>query len=934
MRRTPLPLVGREKAAAVLREAIAATAGGSGGSVVIEGPAGIGKSRLLAEAESWARPHGLAVAAGRATVLDRVVPLTTLLTALRSGEPPVFDRTALDALDGHEFSRYRLIDRLCRLVEDYSRVRPLAIVVDDVQWADELTALALRVMIPTLRSRPVLWLLARRPLPTRTAASDTMEWLVGQGTRTLQLEPLDEAATREFCAGVLGTEPGPSVLALAAGCGGNPFLLAELLTTLRAEGRIHVAAKAAHATTGALPGDFVAAVDQRLRELSPDTLRLLEAASVLGRPFSVAAVAGLLHRPAVELLAATREAVSAGALDDHGNTLVFQHDLIREAVYDKLSGPVRQALHLEAATVLRAEGRPAAEVVAHFLRGTQRAEASALPMFREAVAQVAPTAPGAAADLVLRMINLLDRRDPARLRLVGDGVRLLAAAGRVAEARQLGETYLSCGLDAASESAIMLGLAEALKHAGQDRLVTDYTRRGLALDGVSAEVRAELLAVRAHALLQVDDVAGADAAGTSAVELGHASDTHSAVVSGGAARSMVAYARGELGDAIKHARDAVVVAASVGGDAGHRHPRLWLARALVATDKLAEADSMYLADKYEADELGTVWSRPLAHQFHAELKVAAGQLAEAAAEAEAGVRVAEELSAMALVPALLATLAQVAVYRGDTDAAGGYLTRARQHIRDGICVMTEELSWELAMYQDAVGQHSAAFDTIGALYEDLYDRPYLLVQEPAAAPKLVGIALRAQADAEAQAVVRAAERLATRNPGVASLTGSARHAAGLLHRDLATLRAAVAAHRDGPRPLCRAHAMEDTGVAEHAAGDRAAAIALLDEANAIYQESGARRDAARVHGLLLAVGARGATGQERRRARTGWPSLTRSELRVVRLVAEGRTNREVADQLFLSPHTVDSHIRHAFAKLNVSSRVGLTRLVLTHDRDG
>lgn len=532
------------------------------------------------------------------------------------------------------------------------------------------------------------------------------------------------------------------------------------------------------------------------------------------------------------------------------------------------------------------------------------------------------------------MINLLDRRDPARLRLVGDGVRLLAAAGRVAEARQLGEKYLSCGLDAADESAILLGLAEALKHAGQDRLVADYTRRGLARDGVSTGIRAELLAVRAHALLQVDDIAGAEPAATSAVELGRASGTHSAVASGGAARSMAAYARGELGDAIQHARDAVGVAAAAGGDAGHRHPRLWLARALVAADKLAEADSMYLADKYEADELGTVWARPLAHQFHAELKLAAGHLDDAAAEAEAGVRVAEELSAMALVPALLATLAQVAVYRGDTDAAGGYLARARQHVRDGICVMTEELSWELAMYQEAIGESAAAFDTIGALYEDLPERPYLLLQEPAAAPTLVRIALRAHADAEAETVVRAAERVAARNPSVASLAGSARHAAGLLHQDLDALRAAVAAHRDGPRPLCRAHAMADTGMAEHAAGDRAAAIALLDEANAIYQESGARRDAARVGDQLLAIGGRRAGGAERRRARTGWTSLTRSELRVVRLVAEGRTNREVADQLFLSPHTVDSHIRHAFAKLNVSSRVGLTRLVLTHDRDG
>jgi DNA-binding CsgD family transcriptional regulator len=787
-------------------------------------------------------------------------------------------------------------------------------------------------MIPTLRSLPIVWLLARRTVPVHTAASDTVDWLISDGARPLRLEPLADAELVEFCTNVLGARPGPSVLTLAAGSGGNPFLLAELLATLCADGRIEVVGDTAHATPGALPVDFVTAVEQRLHELSPDTQRLLEAGAVLGRPFTLRAAAGLLRRPAVELLNATTEALGSGTLEDHDTTLAFRHDLLREAVYDRLTGPAKQALHLEAAAVLRAEGGPAAEVVEHFLRGTDRADAAALPLFREAVAQVAPTAPGAAADLVLRMINLLDSHDPDRLLLVGDGVRLLAAAGRVAEARELGQAYLTCGLDDASESTILLGLAEALKHAGQDRLVADYTHRALALDGVQNAVRAELLAVRAHALMQVDDVAGAGEAATSAVELGRVSGADSAVAAGGAARSIVAYARGNLGQAVRYAREAVALATSVGGDASHRHPRLWLARALVAIDRFADADSMYVADKDEADELGTVWSRPVAHQFHAELKLAAGHVDDAEAEAEAGVRIAEELSALALSPTLFATLAQVAVLRGDLAAASRHLDRAGQQVRDGICVMTEELSWEVALYQEAAGQPGAAFETIGGLYPQLPDRPYLIVQEPAAAPRLVGIALRAHADAEAGMVVDAASRLAAANPQVSSLAGAAQHAAGLLHRDRDALHAAVAAHRAGPRPLCLAYALEDAGAAEQAAGDRSAAVLMLDEAKAVYQDSGARGAAARVRRQLLALGVRESRGAaEKRRAKTGWASLTRSELRVVRLVAEGRTNREVADQIFLSPHTVDSHIRHAFAKLNVSSRVALTRLALTHD---
>ncbi|HEX5402449.1 MAG TPA: AAA family ATPase, partial [Pseudonocardiaceae bacterium] len=827
---TPLPLVGRDKAQAVLREAITATTGGSGECIVVEGPAGIGKSRLLADAADWAREHGVAVAAGRAIELDRVVPLNTLLTTLRSVEPPILDDAVLAALTRHENSRYRLVDQLGAALESYSSDRPLAVVLDDTQWADELTSLALRIMVPTLRSLPIVWLLARRPAPARTAAADTVDWLVSEGARLVRLEPLADAELAEFCANVLGARPGPSVLNLAVGSGGNPFLLTELLATLRADGRIEIADGTAHATPGSLPVDFVTAVEQRLRDLSPDTLRLLEAGAVLGRPFTLSAAAGLLRRNGVELVDATAEAVSSGTLEDHDTTLAFRHDLLREAVYDRLTGPVKQALHLEAAAVVRAEGGPAAEVVEHFLRGTERADAAALPLFREAVAQVAPTAPGAAADLVLRMINLLDTHDPDRLRLVGDGVRLLAAAGRVAEARELGDTYLTCGLDEASEGTILLGLAEALKHAGQDRLVADYTHRALALGGVPDAVRAELLAVRAHALVQVDDVVGAGVAARSAVELGHVSGAHSAVAVGGAARSIAAYAHGDLDDAVRYARDAVALATSVGGEASHRHPRLWLARALVAIDQFTDADAMYVSDKDEADELGTVWSRPVAHQFHAELKLAAGHVDDAEAEAEAGIRIAEELSAMALSPALLATLANVAVLRDDLSAASAVLERAAQQVGEGICVMTEELSWEVALYQVAAGRPNAAFETLAGLYPQLPDRPYLIVQEPSAAPRLVAIALRVHADAEARNVVEAAGRLADRNPNVVSLAGAAQHAAGLLHRDRNALHAAVAAHRAGPRPLCRAYALEDAGLAERAAGNQSAAVALLDEA--------------------------------------------------------------------------------------------------------
>jgi len=159
----------------------------TGGCLQLEGPAGIGKSRLLAAAVELAARKGMAVVAGRATELDRVAPLSALLVALCRSDPPVLDGAGVSALGGPEGSRLLLIDRVGDAIKHYAGTRPLLVVLDDEHWADEFTALALRMLIPVLRSAPVLWLLARRPLPARSPVQHTLEWLVEHGARRLPL---------------------------------------------------------------------------------------------------------------------------------------------------------------------------------------------------------------------------------------------------------------------------------------------------------------------------------------------------------------------------------------------------------------------------------------------------------------------------------------------------------------------------------------------------------------------------------------------------------------------------------------------------------------------------------------------------------------------------------------------------------------------------
>jgi DNA-binding CsgD family transcriptional regulator len=145
------------------------------------------------------------------------------------------------------------------------------------------------------------------------------------------------------------------------------------------------------------------------------------------------------------------------------------------------------------------------------------------------------------------------------------------------------------------------------------------------------------------------------------------------------------------------------------------------------------------------------------------------------------------------------------------------------------------------------------------------------------------------------------------------------------------LASAVDLFETGPRPLALASALEDLGVADVKSQVAVWGLEALDRALVLYTRAGATRDAARVRGRLRALGVHRRVGSTERPA-SGWAAMTESELAVVRLVADGHTNRATADQLFISPHTVNSHLRHVFAKLDVNSRVELARLAGDHDR--
>lgn len=911
-------IFGREAELAVIRRALEDTAAGAGGCHVLTGPAGIGKSRLLRRAGDIADELGIAVAAREAFKHDLAAPLVTLAGALRNCSPPTGEFGWLGRPDRHVDS-YLVLEQLRASLETFAARRPLLIVIDDAHWMDELSALAFRELVPALDSFPVRWIFAARDGHDESTGRDTLQWLGRRVTEPLRLDVLDDPAVAALCADRVGTEVDNTVLALAAGCGGNPLRVEQLVTALRRTGQLVVNNNTATVIGDDLPSSFVNTVRDILESLTPDTRLLLRAGSVPLRPFGIEAAARLMRRDPAELFPLIDEATATGLLVEDIDGLSFKHDLVRQAVYNGLRRAVREQLHRDAAAIARDDHRPAREVAEHLLQGGRSGSAEAVKSLRDAAAEVAAVAPATAADLILHALGAIGEHDPQRPALAVEAVGLLATAARVAEARELGAEALRSGLDPENEAALLLGLAEACKHAGHNQASVEYADRGLGLRGISDGLRAGLHAIRAHALVYVDELEAADASGADADRLGLAGGEHGAAVFGRTARTLVAQARGRLADAYGHARAATDLADAGRGPARQRHPRIWLGSALTSLDRLDEAGATLRRGREESERLGVNWAQPLWHYYNAALLSARGKLDEAAAEADAGVITAEAQTANQLALPLLGSLVRLAVLRADLETAHSCLGRMRKLTESGITAAPEDVLWPEAMLLAATGSPDEAVALVAGLYDTMPSRPALLAADPSVAGPLVALALSAGDRDRAATATRAVRELAGRNPDSRSAAAAADHAEGLLHDDPVRLRAAIEQFRGTPRPLALATALEDAAVAGRDRVDPVIVSGWYAESLALVTECGAR------------------AAQERLEKRRGpsvikpapvfLPQLSPAERNVALLVAEGLTNVEVAERLFLSKHTVDSHLRKIFAKLELRRRVELAKLV-------
>ncbi len=967
---TRASLVGRAQELDRLGRLLALAAGGDGQVVVIEGEPGIGKTRLLAEALAGASELGFRVFRNRAEELDCRRPFGAIadcLGVVRGSPDPRRADIARRLFGDHSSaagsgsavvssarpdSEYWLIEALVALVEDLCQAGPVALAVDDLQWADGETLLVLHRLSRVASQLPLFLAGTARPSPRPPTLARLVQAMAERGASPMALGPLDAVAVAALLAETVGATPGPRLARQATTAGGNPFFVTELVAALRASGSIEADGEGAEINAVALPPALKLTVLHRMSFLSTETLDVLRMASVLGSSFSVRDLGIALQRSAVALSPCLREAIGAGLLAEAGARIAFRHDLLREALYDDIPLGLRMSLHYDVGRALGEAGAPAVEVAEHFMRGASRGDVVALSWLQRAADEVSVHAPGIAADLLGEAIKLFEP-GPARDLVTAEWVVSLELSGRVSEAETICLDLLSRPQEPLTEVRLRLSLSRLYSTMGRHDDALAASARALEVEGLTEAQRLRRLANASNLevfgpdLNRAEDMAKEALAGAQ----GLGDPVASAVATW--TLSAVALRRGRFLDA-----RAWAVMVPVAGDLqpgertaqGWQHLRLALdlanGSALLRLDRLGEAETILTQVRQATERLSYRRLLIATQRLLVVRRFLAGDWDDAVAEYDAVVDLCEELNDRSgAMEESSGIRALIAVHQGDLRGAAA-LVPEQEPARE-----PDVGCWSVrarALLAEATGAPDVAFDELWTAWQRCLEsgsHAAFAALGPAIVSSIMhwldfGLAGSAsggsptagaldRADLErARAVAEAVEVLAEANPEVASQQGAALRCRGLVHADASLLLAASAAYRNAGWRFESALACEDAADLLGRAGRMDESRPLFNDVAARYLQMDAAWDAARVASRMRAIGMRRGNRGSRQRAKVGWDALTANERAVVVLVAEGLTNPDIADRLFVSRHTVKAQVSSALAKLQLTSRIELARVAM------
>jgi DNA-binding CsgD family transcriptional regulator len=797
-------------------------------------------------------------------------------------------------------------------------------VLEDIHWADNGTLSALRSLATARPEVTVLWVLTARTGAGGPAVQETLSVLQHADAAVVRVAAMSASAVAEMVCDAMRANADESLLNLAAKAHGNPFLVSELLGGLGEEGRLHVSGGRAAATGRALPRRLGAGMQQRLDHLSSGAGEVVRVAAVLPDRFSAGLLAAMLERQPASLMSAVEEAVRADLLVEDGERLRFRHDLLREATRQSLPQSLRRAMERQSASIMLGMGAAPAEVATQLARSAEPGDREAIDALRQAAQSVGHSDASAAADLSKRALELLAADDPDHGSLVAETVGLLNQASRYDEAEALAVAALSEAVSSQEEAEIRLRLLTLNKHSVQRRV--EEHRRALQLGDISEVTRARHLGWLAYNLALHDQRGERRAAANEAAAAAASTGDLEATIMANLTLALLDCGEGYAGRSVRRLEELCALARTSDPAAAHDFAATQYPILLAVVGRLDEAAAQVADGTQQARRAGNAMALDTWATFDGVVHLTAGRLSAARAATESlpppQPKAVTELDMIRMV-----ILAEVAARTDDRTLLQQMVSDARDAYSTGSSVVGRGAAYILAL---AAWQRDDVHDAMRWLGDiTLFESPLL----PQNLDQVILGARVASAAGDAglrARVLQATDLLERERPEIPLFTGVARYARGILERDAQALLAAADVLHSSSRPLLYAAAAEDAG-AELARTDRGdEALDQLNAAFDTYLQHEAIADARRVGRELRRLGV------QRRivthpRAKTGWDSLTDSELKVVNLIAQGATNGNVATQLHLSLHTVKNHVHNAFAKLGINSRAQLTRLMRGSD---
>lgn len=952
----PVPeLLDRAAEVAALEGQLAGASAGGGGVCFVEGSAGIGKTSLGRVVVETAGRSGFQVLVAHGAVLERELPfgivrqlfdpgLRRLDVAARTRALEGAAALAAPAL-GHGAPssarpevtqeavasfRSSAFHGLYWLAANLAEAAPLLVWVDDAHWADGLSAEFLAFMARRVADLQMLLLVAARPAEPGAAEAlhairDHSEAVV------LSPQPLSDASVARVLSGVLAHEPeAVFVSACSLLTGGNPYLLRELALDLRGRGVSPTASGVGeiddlgHQNVGR-------SIGARLERMAAGGRDLAEALAVLETPSRlrvVAAVAGVDLEPAAGLA----DALAAVDILIPQERLAFRHPLVRAAVYAQIPAARRAVLHGHAATALAADAADAQQVAAHLLRSEPRGDQGVVASLRRAASQaMASAAPATAAAYLERALS-----EPAAPEDRSDLLRALGtaeiAAGRAAGIDRLRDAVGRLD-DPRDRAATALELAGALAtHMRFDEAkrillkgaeeVRDIDRElWLQLEAQLSVVLRAGLSTDHELLSRLDELASGLrgetpgerrvlAALNGGARVGHAT---SAAQAAQLAEAVVAAELGCADDPDPFEDDDVAASATITMATVQELPVLHQTDHLDTTEVYAERIMRV------ARVQGVAFLMMVGLSLRASVAHARGDLADGEADVRLAIAAARDLPRPP--PPIIAILLFALTESGALEEADEHLERfgyagELPEIMPANPLLFHRARLRLAQNrtQDAI----ADLQTLGKRYETLGIQRL-------GTPWRTQLALALHRAARVEdAVLLAREELALAQDwhgaprSIAIAQRTLGHVTPDRHEALKLLRASVDLLERSPARLELAYSLVALGSALRRQGHRKDAREILQRGMDTATRCGSTTLARHAHDELLATGAR-----PRRHAITGADSLTPSERRIAQMAARGLTNKQIAQDLFLSTRTIETHLRHACQKLDITSRTQL-----------